>query len=514
MPYEVESELEGLWAEVENDRCRPYLRGKSVAVVGGGLAGLMAARELSRRGIKVTIFEARDRLGGRVRSNSEFSKGRITEEGAELIGSFHTMWLRLAREYGLSMISRMDEALYKRALLDEALILDKPSPIIDLRTKKQLKDRLREVLRCIAVLAKGISNESTPWDDKTLRPYDNMSVATALATFCGVTSDDQPLWNQLVFRLVNDEVAPLEKMNFLGLLCKVKAAQIVDFDSDGPDSKLMRYWDELEIFRCADGCQKLATKIAGEIGQAKPAASILLNTPVIKIELSAKGVKLMATTALPEGETYPIPLKFSADYVILAIPPSVWNGVQVTANGKKADPGDTIRPQGMGPAVKHFSDVKERFWVKDGLAPLGGSLTLGQVWEGTDNQTRVGDQGIVLSVFAGPILPGPKDSRPPSRTEIEKGLQQLYPSYARNLKKTLFTDWPNEPYIKTGYAAPKIGQIFTVHSQLNDPFKDRLFFAGEHTHMGFFGYMEGALLSGDRTAKNVINQMCPQLMVA
>jgi monoamine oxidase len=60
MPYEVESDLEGLWAEVENDRCRPYLRGKSVAMVGRGLAELTAARELSRRGVKVTILEARD----------------------------------------------------------------------------------------------------------------------------------------------------------------------------------------------------------------------------------------------------------------------------------------------------------------------------------------------------------------------------------------------------------------------------------------------------------------------
>ena len=42
----------------------------------------------------------------------------------------------------------------------------------------------------------------------------------------------------------------------------------------------------------------------------------------------------------------------------------------------------------MAPAVKFFSDVTERFWIKQRAAPYGGSLTLGQVWEGTDNQTR------------------------------------------------------------------------------------------------------------------------------
>ena len=69
-----------------------------VAVVGGGFAGLMAARWLGLSGFDVTIFEARNQVGGRVLSNSTFSRGRITEEGAELIGSFHTTWLKLARE--------------------------------------------------------------------------------------------------------------------------------------------------------------------------------------------------------------------------------------------------------------------------------------------------------------------------------------------------------------------------------------------------------------------------------
>ena len=39
-----------------------------------------------------------------------------------------------------------------------------------------------------------------------------------------------------------------------------------------------------------------------------------------------------------------------------------------------------------------------------------------------------------------------------------------------------------------------------VGEKLNKPFHDRLFFAGEHTQMDFFGYMEGALRSGERAA--------------
>ena len=50
----------------------------------------MAALVLCRYGAKVTVFEAYKEVGGRVRSNTGFSKARITEEGAELIGSFHS----------------------------------------------------------------------------------------------------------------------------------------------------------------------------------------------------------------------------------------------------------------------------------------------------------------------------------------------------------------------------------------------------------------------------------------
>ena len=64
------------------------------------------------------MYEARKEVGGRVLSNPTFSEGRITEEGAELIGSFHTKWLELAREYGLAMISRMEPELYEREGLD------------------------------------------------------------------------------------------------------------------------------------------------------------------------------------------------------------------------------------------------------------------------------------------------------------------------------------------------------------------------------------------------------------
>jgi monoamine oxidase len=195
------------------------------------------------------------------------------------------------------------------------------------------------------------------------------------------------------------------------------------------------------------------------------------------------------------------------DCVVFAVPPTVWGDLEITP----FHPKDVIGLMGSGAAVKFFSNVKERFWVTDGFAPLGGSLEIGQVWEGTDNQTRVKGQDIVLSVFTG--------ARTPSVDDYKKGLDHLYPAdprnrdsgYLRNLRKTMLVDWSRQPFIRTGYSSPRVGQVFTIGKELNEPFQGRLFFAGEHTQMDHFGYMEGAIRSGERAARLLVDQICRPL---
>jgi len=56
-----------------------------VVVVGAGLAGLAAARELSARGASVGVVEARERVGGRV-ENHDIAGGNVVEVGGQWIG--------------------------------------------------------------------------------------------------------------------------------------------------------------------------------------------------------------------------------------------------------------------------------------------------------------------------------------------------------------------------------------------------------------------------------------------
>src|SRR5260221_2098162 len=75
-------------------------------VVGAGAAGLMAARELSRAGKRVTIIEARDRCGGRIYPLAIEEFGYPAEGGAEFVHGAASETRSLMREAGLSLLPR------------------------------------------------------------------------------------------------------------------------------------------------------------------------------------------------------------------------------------------------------------------------------------------------------------------------------------------------------------------------------------------------------------------------
>ncbi|MEI7692804.1 MAG: FAD-dependent oxidoreductase, partial [Actinomycetes bacterium] len=66
-----------------------------VIVLGAGLAGLSAARDLSLAGSDVLVLEARNRVGGRVEQTT-LADGRVVQLGGELTGEFQHAYLGLA----------------------------------------------------------------------------------------------------------------------------------------------------------------------------------------------------------------------------------------------------------------------------------------------------------------------------------------------------------------------------------------------------------------------------------
>ena len=76
---------------------------RQVIVVGAGVAGLVAAKRLSDRGLDVLVLEARERVGGRIWSH-RMPNGEVVELGGEWISTSQGAVIGLANELGLGLI--------------------------------------------------------------------------------------------------------------------------------------------------------------------------------------------------------------------------------------------------------------------------------------------------------------------------------------------------------------------------------------------------------------------------
>src|SRR5215210_4959447 len=91
------------------------LAAHSCVVIGAGLSGLAAAYALKRAGWRVTVLEARDRLGGRVLSYSfKENPALVCELGGEWVGASHERVQALCREFGIALKDHRFEASLMR----------------------------------------------------------------------------------------------------------------------------------------------------------------------------------------------------------------------------------------------------------------------------------------------------------------------------------------------------------------------------------------------------------------
>ena len=440
-----------------------------VGVVGAGFAGLMAAWYLQQCGVQVAVFESADRIGGRVRTDRDFIAGKTVEAGAELIGVNHAMWFSLADLFGLPLVPITGADEYTEAGLQVRLRIGDHD--LDEAEQERLHAALLDVIDAIGQDAAGI-DQTSPWLSPGAASFDAMSVGDRLDQLLPDTSSLARA--ALEFILANDNCAAVVNQSYLGLLSLVSAGRFGD-DILG----LRGYWELTETHRCGGGNDQLAAMLSADL------ADIFLNTAVQRIEVRPDSVIMDDTSGTGRF-----------DFVVLSAPATVWPTIQ---SHLPFNPGD--RTMAHGPAVKYLNSFVTQFWVDSQLAPSALWDGLGSVWEGTDAQPTVPEFG--LSVYSGgPHVLGEGDY--PNR------LSQIFPDYGPTAER--FVNWPTTPGIMTGYSVPAPGQVTTVGQALAEPHGDRLFFAGEQSFVPFFGYMEGALQSGARCAREIIRSVCPEAL--
>jgi len=123
---------------------------------------------------------------------------------------------------------------------------------------------------------------------------------------------------------------------------------------------------------------------------------------------------------------------------------------------------------------------------------------VGMTWRGGEPAAAGARDPACLTVFAGGQAAREWLKRNPAqRHELNKQqLDILYPGYRGHQQSQIFCLWPNERWSRCGCSAPGVGQVAKVLPRLEGGWQDKLFFAGEYSSPGFYGYMEGGLHSG------------------
>jgi monoamine oxidase len=435
--------------------------GKRVVVVGAGFGGLACAYELQAAGYDVTVVEATNRVGGRVRSSDDFVKGRVIEIGGELIGSNHPTWMAYKDKFGLEMLELSEHEEWEQPIVLGGKRLSAEAAMA-------LYEEMDAVFNEEMDAASADVDPEEPWKSPNAAALDRRTTADWVEK----VRCSEDCRKALAVELMANNGQLLAKQSFLGNLAAVRG-------HGGAKS----YRDESELYRCKGGNQSLARKLAAEV------KSLVLELPVRGIDYGGSN----AVVTCADSRT------IECDDVVLAVPPSVWSRIEF----EPRIPAE-LAPQ-MGANVKFFAHMKQRFWRAGGLEQYSMSDGIvNMTWEGTDGQD--GDQDVVFVGFSGgtsaEAARGKKGDA--QRDAYLAELEALYPGFKENLAgKTFMMDWPSERWAMASYSFPAPGQITTQGPMLRAGLGGKLHFAGEHTCYRYVGYMEGALYSGAQLAKRL-----------
>src|SRR5919112_6458588 len=179
-----------------------------VVVVGAGLAGLIAARDLLANGLSVLVLEARKRVGGRL-LNHTLDNGAVVELGGQWVGPTQDRVLALAEELGVGLFPTytegehflaIDGAVKRYGGEDFALPQDASADV------EETWVHLSEMAAEIPLEGPWQAENADTWDAQTL---DSWLVANAK------TEVGLGYWRTMVPALFSAEAAEMSLLHFL-----------------------------------------------------------------------------------------------------------------------------------------------------------------------------------------------------------------------------------------------------------------------------------------------------------
>jgi monoamine oxidase len=453
------SALQGLTMATELDRI-PMARAPikaDVVVVGAGVAGLAAARDLRSKGLSVAVVEARRRLGGRVRTLHPASGGCPIELGAEFVHGRPEALLSLVRSAGLSLVETSGSDWCVRPGVTRAC--DSGAVV------ERVMSRLSEAAGRDESFREFV--EAREWGD------DLEFAVTFVEGFHAARAD----------RISVQYLAESERT----------AASI-----EGDRS-----------FRILDGYDRIVASLAAGLDRS----SLHFDTTVQRIVWEPGAVRIAAVRRGDGDE-----VTFAARAAIITLPLGVLKASPGSEGAVVFAPDPeriraAIDKLEMGNAVHLALRFRERFWDRHRLAGSGGKVAsdLGFLFAvGEAIPVWWTNMPILDATLTGWVGGPGAECLAGATTDglVERAigtLSRIFAMRAETLRELVVKacrhDWQADPFARGAYSYVPVG-AHDARIDLATPVERTLYFAGEAVHIGGqTGTVHGAILSGQRAAR-------------
>jgi monoamine oxidase len=443
-----------------------------VAVVGGGLAGLVAAYRLQQRGVSVTVFEAAERVGGRVSTERSAFGGKIVECGGEAIDTNHTALLSLIEEVGLE--------------IDDVRAAEESGgePCFYVHGRQLTATEVEYGLASIVTAARA-DRDGAEASVEAARALDAKSVREWIETRVPGGS------NSRIGALLDVSYT----IEFGAETTEQSAFNIVEMLSSSVEGKPSLFGSSDERFRVRGGNDQLVARLAGSL------------TGLIEFEHRLVAVRNNGGRAELLFEISGRDRIVRPHRAILAIPFRVLREIDLRTVELSDLKRRAILELGMGANSKLFLQFDTRYWRTFGcngftLSDTGYQCT----WDATTAQQ--GGGGILVNYTGGnaAVRAGQRGLEAEARAFLNR-IEPVFPGISAQWNRhAVLANWERYPHVRGSYAYYRVGQ-YTTFAGGEGTAEGALHFAGEQTCADFQGYMEGAVRSGERAAAEVADAL-------
>ena len=459
---------------------------KSVVILGAGMAGLVAARELERRGVDVTVLEARDRVGGRVWTlrggdtvadtdgvvqRVAFDEGLYLNAGAARLPSHHDGVLGLCRELHVPLQVLVNSSR-------SAFIADAHGPLRLRQAANDLRGHLSALLESALrsgsfdrsldePTRKALASFLTGYGDLAADGHYGGSARSGLARVPGA------------FDQVQQSVAP---RTLDQLLANPNLAALL-FE----ENILM----QATMLAPIGGMDQIPRAVAASL--RKP---VVAGAQVQEIRRSGRGVRIVWRDAGGRARS------LRADRAIITLPLPILAGIK----------SDFSAPVRRAIAASRYQDTvkvafqSRPFWedqqIYGGLSFVGGETSV--IWYPSDRFQQ--PQEVLLAAYMSQDAAKSFSRRPlPEQIALARdAVEKVHPGHAADLHAPVVVNWRKErynlgPWLDWEADGNRL-ENFRLLNQPDGPF----LFAGSHLSQYSGHWQEGAVLSARRAADALV----------